>query len=53
MTVSLSQGGKGLGTVWGKEAALELLDDTGFIDVRVETVPGDLESAYFFAKKTR
>ena len=53
MTVSLSQGGKGLGTVWGKEAALELLDDTGFTDVRVETVPGDLESAYFFAKKTR
>lgn len=53
MTVSLSQGGKGLGTAWGREAAIELLARTGFTDVRVEAVPGDIESAYFFATKPR
>ena len=37
MTVSLAQGGEGLGTVWGEELAVTMLKDAGFADVRVET----------------
>lgn len=47
MTVSLAEGGAGLGTAWGQELALEMLTDAGFVDLEVHEVPGDpLDSLY-------
>ncbi len=39
MTVSLAQGGAGLGTVWGIEKAKEMLAEAGFGDVQVIDSP--------------
>ena len=49
MTVSLAQGGMGLGTVWGREMALEMLSEAGFTDVRVEDLPHDIQNSYYIA----
>jgi len=46
-TVSLAQGGAGLGTVWGEELALAMLAEAGFGTVTVHDVPDDpLDSLY-------
>ena len=47
MTVSLAQGGEGLGTVWGEELAVKMLGDAGFQDVRVETLEHDIINNYY------
>ena len=49
MTVSLAQGGMGLGTVWGREQALAMLSAAGFHDVRVEDLPHDFQNSYYIA----
>jgi len=49
MTVSLALGGDGLGAVWGKELALEMLDDAGFGRVDVKQVEGDILNSYYIA----
>lgn len=41
MTVSLAQGGAGLGTVWGEQVARQMLADAGFVDLSVHEVPDD------------
>jgi 2-polyprenyl-3-methyl-5-hydroxy-6-metoxy-1,4-benzoquinol methylase len=41
MSVSLANGGPGLGAMWGKRMALEMLREAGFTQVRVETLPHD------------
>ena len=47
MTVSLAEGGAGLGTAWGEERALAMLTRAGFVDLEVHEVPGDpLDSLY-------
>ncbi len=51
MTVSLAQGGAGLGAVWGEQKALQMLGEAGFTDVRVETVPGDIANNYYIATR--
>ena len=51
MTVSLAQGGEGLGTVWGEQKARELLAEAGFIEVSVQTLPGDIANNYYVARK--
>jgi SAM-dependent methyltransferase len=51
MTVSLALGGEGLGTVWGKQKALQMLSDAGFREVRVEQVEGDVLNNYYIARK--
>jgi 2-polyprenyl-3-methyl-5-hydroxy-6-metoxy-1,4-benzoquinol methylase len=51
MTVSLAQNGMGLGTMWGEQKALEMLDAVGFDDVKIEQVPGDIINNYYIAKK--
>jgi 2-polyprenyl-3-methyl-5-hydroxy-6-metoxy-1,4-benzoquinol methylase len=51
MTVSLAQGGDGLGTVWGEELAVRMLKDAGFADVRVETLDHDIINNYYITKK--
>lgn len=49
-TVSLAQGGEGLGACWGEERARELLAEAGFTRVEVSRVPGDLFNAYFVCR---
>lgn len=51
MTVSLAQGGEGLGAMWGRERALELLHKAGFEEVEVHRLPHDVQNDYFVAKK--
>jgi 2-polyprenyl-3-methyl-5-hydroxy-6-metoxy-1,4-benzoquinol methylase len=47
MTVSLAQGGDGLGTLWGREAALEMFAECGFRDVTVHELPHDSLNCYY------
>jgi ubiquinone/menaquinone biosynthesis C-methylase UbiE len=51
MSVSLAAGGPGLGAMWGREKALEMLEAAGFDDVRVETLPHDPINFYYVAVK--
>lgn len=49
MTVSLAQGGAGLGTVWGRETALKMLAEAGFVGVTVKQLDHDIFNDYFVA----
>ena len=51
MTVSLAQGGEGLGTMWGEEKALEMLEEAGFGEVEVKQLPHDFQNSYYVARK--
>ncbi len=51
MTVSLSQGGEGLGTMWGEEKAKEMLREAGFTNVEVKQLPHDPFNNYFIITK--
>ena len=51
MTVSLSQGGEGLGTMWGEELAKEMLSEAGFTNVEVKQLPHDPFNNYFIITK--
>jgi hypothetical protein len=49
MSVSLAAGGPGLGVMWGKEKATEMLREAGFGRVRVETLPHDPMNYFYIA----
>jgi hypothetical protein len=49
MTVSLAQGGAGLGSMWGDEKAVELLEETGFRNIVVEKLDGAIFNNYFIS----
>jgi 2-polyprenyl-3-methyl-5-hydroxy-6-metoxy-1,4-benzoquinol methylase len=51
MTVSLAQGGAGLGTMWGREKALEMLDDAGFKNIEIKNFDHDFQNDYYIIKK--
>jgi 2-polyprenyl-3-methyl-5-hydroxy-6-metoxy-1,4-benzoquinol methylase len=51
MTVSLAQGGEGLGAMWGQEKAKEMLKEAGFEEVEVEQLPHDFQNYYYIATK--
>ncbi len=51
MTVSLAQGGAGLGAMWGMGVAKRMLGDAGFRSVEVEQLPHDPINRYYFARK--
>jgi 2-polyprenyl-3-methyl-5-hydroxy-6-metoxy-1,4-benzoquinol methylase len=51
MTVSLAQNGDGLGTMWGKELALQMLAAAGFGDVAVHQLPHDPVNYYYVMRK--
>ncbi|HZF58065.1 MAG TPA: hypothetical protein VEZ19_06285, partial [Rubrobacter sp.] len=53
MTVSLAQGGAGLGAMWGEEKAGEMLREAGFTSVEVEQLPHDFTNSYYIARKGR
>lgn len=47
MTVSLAQGGMGLGAVWGRQKAQEMLAEAGFDQVKIHRFEHDIQNAYF------
>jgi 2-polyprenyl-3-methyl-5-hydroxy-6-metoxy-1,4-benzoquinol methylase len=51
MTVSLAVGGKGLGTMWGRELALKMLGEAGFANVEVKQLEHDFQNEYFLSTK--
>ena len=50
MTVSLALDGHGLGAMWGKEKAIEMLKEAGFSEVDVKQLPHDPINYYYIAK---
>jgi SAM-dependent methyltransferase len=50
MTVSLAEGGAGLGTAWGEQAARRMLGDAGFTSIKVVDAPGPQNSIYIYRK---
>jgi len=50
MTVSLEQGGLGLGAAWGEELAKSMLDDAGFRSVVTHNLPHDIMNTYFIVR---
>jgi 2-polyprenyl-3-methyl-5-hydroxy-6-metoxy-1,4-benzoquinol methylase len=51
MTVSLAEGGEGLGTMWGKEKALEMLADAGFTNVEVKQPEHDPMNYFYICQR--
>lgn len=51
MTVSLAQGGAGLGTVWGEQLAKQMLAEAGFGAVDTATVEGDPINLYYLCRR--
>lgn len=50
MTVSLAQGGAGLGAMWGEERALDMLAEAGFGEVEVRRLAHDVQNSYYLAR---
>jgi len=50
MTVSLALEGRGLGAMWGKEKAIEMLEDAGFSNVEVKQLPHDPINYFYVAR---
>ena len=46
MTVSLAEGGAGLGTAWGEQTARQLLTEAGFTSVEAVPAPGPQNTIY-------
>ena len=51
MTVSLAQDGDGLGAMWGREKAAELLSIAGFTQVDVHRLEHDFQNDYYVIQK--
>lgn len=51
MTVSLAHGGAGLGTVWGRQTAVRMLEEAGLTDVEVNEVRTDPFNYFYVARK--
>jgi 2-polyprenyl-3-methyl-5-hydroxy-6-metoxy-1,4-benzoquinol methylase len=51
MTVSLAQGGEGLGTAWGEQLATELLHEAGFTRVEIKHQPADVVNSYYICAR--
>ncbi|HEX8129113.1 MAG TPA: class I SAM-dependent methyltransferase [Pyrinomonadaceae bacterium] len=49
MTVSLAQGGDGLGAMWGEEKAQEMLKAAGFTHIEMKKLPHDIINTYYVA----
>lgn len=50
MTVSLAQGGEGLGTMWGRETATSYLRDAGFREIDVRELEHDIQNDYYICR---
>lgn len=47
MTVSLAQGGVGLGAAWGVQRAEEMIREAGFYQIRIHRFEHDVQNCYF------
>lgn len=47
MSVSLAQGGEGLGTMWGRELARDYFTRAGFGSIEVHQLPHDIQNDYW------
>lgn len=47
MSVSLAQGGDGLGAMWGREKAKELLTKAGFENIEIHQLEHDIQNDYY------
>jgi ubiquinone/menaquinone biosynthesis C-methylase UbiE len=52
MPVGLVDGGAGLGMMWGRQRALQMLHEAGFKKVQVLEIPDDPFNLHFLCKKT-
>jgi SAM-dependent methyltransferase len=52
MTVSLAEGGMGLGTMWGEQTARAMLREAGFTSVDVAHADGDVVNMYVIATQS-
>ncbi|MCB1499552.1 MAG: class I SAM-dependent methyltransferase [Bauldia sp.] len=50
MTVSLAQGGDGLGAMWGRELAEQMFREAGFGTVEVHELEHDIQNYYYVCK---
>jgi SAM-dependent methyltransferase len=50
MTVSLAEGGPGLGTAWGEQTARRMLGEAGFTAIEMADAPGPQNSIYICRK---
>ncbi|MQA91034.1 MAG: methyltransferase domain-containing protein [Gemmatimonas sp.] len=50
MTVSLAQGGDGLGTMWGRERATKMLHEAGFSKVEIHQLDHDFQNDYYVVR---
>lgn len=51
LSVSLSEGGEGLGTAWGEQTARRMLAEAGFGHVDTRRVEGDILNVYYVARR--
>jgi len=51
MTVSLAQGGEGLGAMWGEEKAREYLERAGFTSIETKRIAHDLQNNWYVVRK--
>jgi len=51
MTVSLADGGMGLGTMWGEQTARKMLTEAGFTAIEAARLDGDIVNSYIIAGK--
>lgn len=47
MTVSLAQGGEGLGAMWGEEKTREYLQLAGFDDIKTHRLEHDIQNLWY------
>jgi hypothetical protein len=50
MTVSLAQGGEGLGAAWGEQLAQAMLKDAGFGEVTTHRLEHDIMNLYYVCR---
>ena len=51
MTVSLAQGGEGLGAMWGEEKARQYLEEAGFSSVDTHRLAHDIQNNWYVIRK--
>lgn len=51
MTVSLAQGGEGLGAMWGEERTREYLRNAGFPSITTHRLPHDIQNNWYVVRK--
>jgi ubiquinone/menaquinone biosynthesis C-methylase UbiE len=49
MSVSLAEGGEGLGAMWGENNTKQMLGEAGFTHIEVRRVPSDIFHNYYFS----